>query len=85
MIAKYNNLSLALGAPGIILQIAGNIMGRSNPPGIIMILVGSGLLVAGLAYYAIAKGRSAWWGLCGFLSIIGLIILAFLEDRTKST
>jgi hypothetical protein len=85
MIAKYNNVSLALGVPGLILQVAGNILSHSNRPlGGLLLLVGTALLVAGLAYYAIAKGRSGWWGLFGFLSIIGLIILACLKDRTIS-
>lgn len=83
MIAKYNNVSLSLGAPGLILQVVGNVLGASNPGlGGLLILGGTGLLIAGLAYYAIAKGRSGWWGLCGLLSIIGLIILACLKDRS---
>ncbi len=87
MIKRYNNLSLALGVPGIILQIVGNVVAQANAGtgigllGLPISLVGTALLVAGLAYYAIAKGRSGWWGLCGFLSCIGLLILALLEDR----
>jgi hypothetical protein len=83
MIARYNNLSLSLGIPGIILQIAGNVMSR-NPEnltlGALVSLVGTGLLIAGLVYYAKGKGRSPAWGLMGFLSIIGLIVLACLKD-----
>jgi len=83
MIARHNNVSLALGAPGFILQVVGNVLGSSNPGlGGLLILGGTGLLIAGLAYYAIGKGRSGWWGLCGFLSFIGLIILACLKDRS---
>jgi len=83
MIAKYNNVSLALGTPGLILQVIGQVLGASNPGlGGLLILAGTGLLVAGLSYYAIAKGRSGWWGLAGFLSLIGLIILACLKDRS---
>jgi len=87
MIKRYNNISLGLGIPGVILQVAGNILARSNPEAGINVLwalvalVGTGLLIAGLSYYAIAKGRSPWWGLCGFLSCIGLLILALLKDR----
>ena len=87
MIKRYNNISLALGGPGIVLQIAGNVVVQANQGtaigllGLPVTLVGTALLVAGLVYYAIAKGRSGWWGLCGFLSCIGLIILALLKDR----
>jgi hypothetical protein len=36
-----------------------------------------------LAYYAKAKGRSAWWCVMGFLSCIGLVILGLLKDLEK--
>ena len=81
MIKRYNDISLALGTPGIILQIVG-IFNQASLFGSLALLAGTGLLIAGLAYYAIAKGRSGWWGLCGFLSWIGLVILALLKDRT---
>jgi hypothetical protein len=84
MIARYNNISLALGIPGIILQVAGNIMMTSNPEnrtlGRLVLVVGTLLLIGGLAMYAKAKGRSPVWGLMGFLSCIGLIVLALLKD-----
>jgi hypothetical protein len=51
--------------------------------GRVVILVGSILLFIGLAYYAKAKGRSPWWCLFAFLSLIGLIVLACLKDRTE--
>jgi len=78
MIKKYNNISLAWGIPGIVLQIAGNVIGQP-----IVLIVGTVLLMIGLAYYAKAKGRSAAWCLMGFLSIIGLIVLACLKDLEK--
>ena len=71
MIKRYKNISLTLGVPGIILQIAGNVVSAANEGtpvslyGFLIMLIGTALLVAGLAYYAIAKGRSGWWGLCG--------------------
>jgi len=84
MIARYNNLSLALGIPGIILQVAGNVM-RGNPAneagGSLVIVMGTVLLIGGLAMYAKAKGRSPAWGPTGFLSLIGLIVLALLKDH----
>ena len=93
MIKRYNNLSLALGVPGILLQIVGNVISRANTDslnfrptswsflGVPILLLGTGLLIAGLTYYAIGKGRSGWWGLCGFLSCLGLLILALLKDK----
>ena len=74
----YNNISLGLGAPGIVLQIWGNIIGQP-----IMLILGTILLMIGLAYYAMAKGRNPAWCLMGFLSIIGLIVLGCLKDLAK--
>ena len=74
---------MALGGPGLILQLVGNEFLKSNQ-GLAGFLMSSGaaLFVAGLGYYAAAKGRSRWWGLCGFLSIVGFFVLASLEDRS---
>lgn len=84
MIARYNNISLALGVPGLVLQVAGSMM-RANPAneaaGSAILVGGTALLISGLAMYAKAKDRSPAWGLMGFLSLIGLIVLALLEDR----
>ena len=80
MIAKYYNVSLALGIPGIVLQLAGGFA-----LGFLVQLLGTALLIAGFAYYAKAKGRNSAWCLLAFLSIIGLIVLACLKDRTVPT
>ena len=98
MIQKYNNISLVLGIPGIILQMIGAVgpaiarnPGGDIPQNVVMIvapiafaimLTGTVLLITGLAYYAKAKGHHPIFGLLGFLSIIGLIALACLPDRT---
>jgi hypothetical protein len=77
---KYNNISLALGLPGLLLQSIGTIgNSESAAP---LALIGSIMFIIGLAYYAMAKGRSPLWAVMGFLSIIGLIILALLPDHT---
>ena len=85
MISHYNKTSLKFGVPGILLQCAGFVLRGSpddpNALGSLLLLVGGGLLIAGLAFYAQAKGRHPAWGLMGFLSIIGLIVLACLEDH----
>jgi xanthosine utilization system XapX-like protein len=88
MIAKYNNISLIAGAPGIILQSAGTIMTdgmkNENTIGLLFLIIGSALLLVGFAFYAKAKGRSPAWCLMAFLSFIGLIVLASLTDKTKN-
>lgn len=78
MIKKYNNISLTWGAPGIIIQIVGKTAGIP-----IFLILGTVLLMVGLAYYAKSKGRSSAWCLAGFLSIFGLIILGLLKDFHK--
>ena len=75
MIMKYNNISLAAGVPGIVLQVVGQVMQQP-----LVLILGTVLLIVGFAYYAKAKGRNPAWCLMGFLSIIGLIVLACLKD-----
>ncbi len=48
--------------------------------GRLVMLIGTVLLLVGFAFYAKAKGRSPWWCLFAFLSLIGLIVLACLKD-----
>ena len=66
MIKRYNSISLALGAPGLAVQIGGYgtaMVGISTGHvrtcfiGTCVCLVGTALLFAGLAYYAKAKAR----------------------------
>jgi hypothetical protein len=99
MIAKYNRKSLALGIPGLFLQLgcvfAINLIaakaknGGTTPSNSLALLfaagsfVGALLLIVGLSFYAKAKGYSAVFGLLGLLSCIGLLILAVLPDKTK--
>ena len=95
MDAALNRKSLTLGIPGIVLQIAGNIMvnvggvnaTQPNTPiillGVVVALTGTVLLIMGLSMYAKAKGQSGWWGLMGLLSCLGLIVLAVLPDKRK--
>jgi multidrug efflux pump subunit AcrB len=76
MIKKYNNISLAVGIPGIVLQIVGMVVQYSD-----ITIIGTILLFIGFAYYAKAKGRHIAWCSMGFFSIIGLIVLALLKDK----
>jgi len=79
MIAKYNRISLGLGIPGLVMQIAGRVgaeaLGVFALP---VVLLGTGLLLAGFAFYAKAKGRHPAWCLMAFLSLIGLVVLSCL-------
>lgn len=87
MIKKYNNKSFCFGIPGIILQIGGRFIGGSTMEltalNGVVILTGTALLIIGLSYYAKAKGRHSAWCLMAFLSIIGLIVLALLKDKSS--
>ena len=77
---KYNNISLALGLPGLLLQYIGAM--SSSESAALLAVIGSIMFIVGLAYYAMGKGRSPIWAVMGFLSIIGLIILALLPENT---
>ena len=78
MIKRYNNISLAWGIPSLILQVGGQMAGEPA-----VAILGTVLLIIALAYYAKAKGYYPAWGLLGFLSIIGWIILGLMKDRAK--
>lgn len=84
MIKEYNNKSLAFGLPGFVLQFAGVLINNFRPElavlGIVALLLGTGLLMAGLAYYAMAKGQHPAWCLMAFLSLLGFIVLGLLKD-----
>lgn len=84
VIKRYNNLSLVIAIPGIILQIVGRVMmdGEQEMLGALITLGATGMVLVGFAFYAMAKGRSPVWCLAAFLSLIGLIILALLKDES---
>jgi hypothetical protein len=99
MIAKYVHKSLMFGGPGLLLQIgctfvANSIVTKAMSIGnaplatlacIFMVgtIAGNVLFIAGLSFYAKAKGYSAALGVLGLLSCIGLLIVAILPDKTK--
>lgn len=95
MIAKYNRLSLMVGAPGIVLQIGGWIgvvvfadksrdsIAPMQVVALVALIGGTVMLWYGLGYYAKSKGRPALLGLVGILGLLGLLILALLEDRAR--
>jgi hypothetical protein len=98
MIPEYSRKSLAIGIPGLVLQILCYVgpdllwksgAGLAGMPLWAMIAssvgvtVSSLLLIVGLGYYAKSKGYTGALGLLGVLSCVGLIIVAVLPDRTK--
>ena len=99
MIARYNTVSFLWGVPGLIMQVVGlglrvanmhEIRGQlvtsnvfMDNMGRLVLLVGTVSLLIGLGYYAKAKGRSSWWCLFAFLSVLGLLVLACLKDHTE--
>jgi len=83
MIKKHNSTSIALGVPGFLVQAAGAFMMAFRPEhaalGIALALVGGGLLMAGLAYYAMAKGRHpAWCLVVLLLALLGQVVSVLL-------
>ena len=47
-----------------------------------LFLAGAGFVIHGLALIARSKSRSPFWGVLGLLSLVGWILVAFLEDRS---
>jgi hypothetical protein len=100
MIKKHNNTSIALGLPGFLVQAAGVFLMAFRPEhaevGVALALVGAVLLMVGLAYYAMAKGRHPAWCLvvlllallgqfvsvllAPILTLLGYAVLGLLKD-----
>jgi hypothetical protein len=99
MIAKYTRTGLIWGISGLILQTVCYALLKSIqpqhhahqavPPEWVAyallggVVLGTVLFILGLCDYAKAKGYSGFWGLLGFCSWPGLVIVAILPDRTK--
>ncbi len=86
MDARLNKVSMLIGGPGIALQWGGfyaaEFMRDSSVIrlGVVAELVGTVLLMVGLALFARAKARHPAWGLLGLLTIWGLIAFACIKD-----
>ncbi len=79
MIKKFNNLSLIIGIPGIVIQAYGAIVKLPE-----LQIAGSIILLVAFYYYAVSKGRHPAFCLLGLLSIFGLLILGALKDKSSS-
>jgi len=51
--------------------------------GWVMLLVGFGLMMIGLAFYVRSKGRNPAWCILGILSILGLLIIVLLPAKPE--
>ena len=90
MITRYNRRGLLFDVSGVVLQFVGGFIidAPLQDPSLLGGLsdtFGTVLLAIGLAYDAKAKGRSLAWCLMALLGIIGVLVLALLEDRSGST
>jgi hypothetical protein len=89
MDSTLNRTSLRWGVPGLILQTLGPVVALNADEPIVDLLAllsavaGTVMWLVGLGYYAQAKGQSQWWGLVGFVSILGIAVLVFLPDKLK--
>ncbi len=76
---RLNTLSLGIGAPGLLLQGMG--ASRSSLLFFLASIVGTAMLIVGLAYYAQYRGRHWAFGLLGLASCLGTIILYFIGKK----
>jgi len=99
MIAAQKSKSLVFGIPGLLLQIGcitlnhvlfPNTGDNGEAPTDLTYmslaagsLIGVILLIVGLRHYARAKGYSPNYGFLGLLSLLGVLIIVLLPDKTK--
>ncbi len=77
---KLNNQSFMFGVPGLIMQAVGsNAIG--GIVGLLVSLLGTGLLIFGLTFYARSRGQHPGFAALGLLSCLGMLILALLPKK----
>ena len=76
-------------AGGIIVMLAGSGIARGGEDGFltgsIVFLGGWGWFIWGCANYMRLKGYSAWFGLFGYLLLLGILILACFPNKRQRT
>jgi len=88
MIEEYKtktNLGVGL---GLVLEITARVMAMRGAEPMLAVsafMGGAILLIWGLCMYAKGKGYSAGWGFLGLLSILGLIILVCMKDKSEES
>ena len=84
MIAKYNKRSLQVGIPGIVLQYGGAVFYWDFPLlSLISVLLGTALIATGIGFYIRSKARSLAFLLVGIIPVLGLVVVALLQDRSS--
>ena len=89
MLEQYKKKTNIFVGVGFITQIIGRFLtvnatiSLSLVLGYLVQIGGAALMIIGCVNYAKGKGYSGAWGLLGFLSIIGFIVLALFPDRHK--
>jgi hypothetical protein len=83
---KMYALSFPLLTFGLLAQGSGW-LGRWSFPaaGAVLSVVGTVLVIVGVAFRALDKGRSPAWGILGLLSFVGVIVVAALPNRNTRT
>ena len=74
----------ALELLGAVAQIPYQGIGFGSPVGLAATITGAAFLVVGVYYLARSKGRHPAWAILGLLSLVGWILVAFLEDTTQN-
>jgi hypothetical protein len=87
-ISRLNLLSFAFAVPGLVLlgaagAVSGENVEENRGTVLILRLAGAVLFMIGMTAYARMRGRSGRWGLLGFLSCLGFLVLYFLPKRCR--
>lgn len=83
MLAEYTKKTNIGIAVGLLLQFASVTVLGDSILGLIVLLAGIGVMIWGCSCYAKAKGQSGLLGFLAIASLLGLIILVLLPDKSK--
>lgn len=83
MIKEYKSKTNIFIGGGILLDLLGMFVLPDGVGRVACGLVGRALLITGCVFYVKGKCRHPAWGAMGFLSLLGLIVLICLKDKSK--